>query len=121
MAFRPGTDIGENRNADPDAIPCRARHDGVPEPEATVDQRGLVERAREGDHDAFTELARGAATRLDRAARLILRYPELARDAGQKALIKAWNDLRASRDPERFHAWLHRLKVNACLDNARRR
>src|SRR4051794_15674097 len=81
MAFRPGTDVGENRNADPDAIPCRARHDAVPEPEATVDQRGLVERAREGDHDAFTELARGAATRLDRAARLILRDPELARDA----------------------------------------
>ena len=44
-------------------------------------------------HDAFTELARGAVTRLDRAARLILRDPELARDAVQEALIRAWRDL----------------------------
>jgi RNA polymerase sigma-70 factor (ECF subfamily) len=86
-----------------------------------VDQRGLVERARAGDHDAFTELARGAVTRLDRAARLILRDPELARDAVQEALIRAWRDLRGLRDPERFDAWLHRLTVNACLDITRRR
>ena len=86
-----------------------------------MDQRGLVERAREGDHDAFAELARGAVTRLDRAARLILRDPELARDAVQEALIRAWRDLRGLRDPDRFDAWLHRLTVNACLDIARHR
>jgi RNA polymerase sigma-70 factor (ECF subfamily) len=86
-----------------------------------VDQRGLVERARGGDHDAFTELARGAVTRLDRAARLILRDPELARDAVQEALIRAWRDFPGLRDPERFDAWLHRLTVNSCLDLARRR
>ena len=82
-----------------------------------MDQRGLVERAREGDHDAFTELAREAVTRLDRAARLILRDPELARDAVQEALIRAWHDLPGLRDPDRFDAWLHRLTVNACLDH----
>ena len=86
-----------------------------------MDQSGLVERARGGDHDAFTELVRGAATRLDRAARLILRDPELARDAVQEALIRAWRDLPGLRDPARFDAWLHRLTVNACLDLARRR
>jgi RNA polymerase sigma-70 factor (ECF subfamily) len=86
-----------------------------------VDQRGLVERARGGDHDAFTELASGAVTRLDRAARLILRDPELGRDAVQEALIRAWHDLPGLRDPARFDAWLHRLTVNACLDMVRRR
>ena len=59
--------------------------------------------------------------RLDAAARLILRDPELARDAVQEALIRAWRDLPGLRDPDRFDAWLHRLIVNACLDIARRR
>ena len=38
-------------------------------------QRELVERARSGDHDAFTELAAAAIPRLDTAAWLILRDP----------------------------------------------
>lgn len=86
-----------------------------------MDQRQLVERARQGDHDAFAGLARGAVVRLDRAARLILRDPELARDAVQEALIRAWRDLPRLRDTDRFDAWLQRLTVNACIDQTRRR
>jgi RNA polymerase sigma-70 factor (ECF subfamily) len=80
-----------------------------------------VERARRGDHDAFAELARAAVVRLDQAARLILHDPELARDAVQEGLIRAWRDLPKLRDPDRFDAWLHRLTVNACIDQTRRR
>ncbi|MEP6638204.1 MAG: RNA polymerase sigma factor [Chloroflexota bacterium] len=86
-----------------------------------MDQQALVERAKRGDHDAFAELVRAAATRLDGAARLILRDPELARDAVQETLIRAWRDIPGLRDPGRFDAWLHRLTVNACLDLGRRR
>jgi RNA polymerase sigma-70 factor, ECF subfamily len=89
--------------------------------EATVDQRGLVERAQRGDHDAFASLAGTAIARLDAAARLILRDHELARDAVQEALVRAWRDLPTLRDADRFDAWLHRLLVNACLDLVRRR
>ena len=81
-----------------------------------MDQRGLIERARRGEHDAFTALLDVHLARLDAAARLILRDPELARDAVQEALIRAWRDLPGLRDPDRFDAWLHRLTVNACLD-----
>jgi RNA polymerase sigma-70 factor, ECF subfamily len=86
-----------------------------------VDQRALVERAREGDHDAFTILLDVRLARLDAAARLILRDPELARDAVQEGMIRAWRDLPGLRDPDRFDAWLHRLIVHACLDLVRRR
>jgi RNA polymerase sigma-70 factor (ECF subfamily) len=85
-----------------------------------VDRRELVERAGRGDHDAFAMLATAASARLDAAARLILRDRELARDAVQNALVRAWRDLPGLRDPDRFDAWLHRLLVNACLDEARR-
>jgi RNA polymerase sigma-70 factor (ECF subfamily) len=80
-----------------------------------------VERAKEGDHDAFTILLDVRLARLDAAARLILRDPELARDAVQEASIRAWRDLPGLRDPDRFDAWFHRLLANACLDLVRRR
>ena len=86
-----------------------------------MDQRELIDRAKRGDHDAFAELVDGALRRLDAAARLILRDPDLAQDAVQESLIRAWRDLPGLRDPERFDAWLNRLTVNACLDLVRRR
>lgn len=84
-------------------------------------RRDLIERASRGDHDAFAVLATSASARLDAAARLILRDPELARDAVQNTLVRAWRDLPGLREPDRFDAWLHRLLVNASLDEARRR
>ena len=83
-------------------------------------QRDLVERARTGDHDAFAVLAAAAISRLDGAARLILHDPDQAKDAVQEALVRAWRDLRTLRDPDRFDAWLHRLLVNSCLNEAKR-
>ena len=86
-----------------------------------MDQRELVERAGRGDHDAFAALVGASIARLEAVARLIVRDPELARDAVQDAYIRAWRDLPGLRDPDRFGAWLHRLTVNACLDAVRRR
>jgi RNA polymerase sigma-70 factor, ECF subfamily len=86
-----------------------------------VDQAGLVERASGGDHDAFAQLVRSTVGRLDTAARLILRDPDLARDAVQDALILAWRDLPTLRDPAKFDAWLYRLTTRSCLQQARRR
>jgi RNA polymerase sigma-70 factor (ECF subfamily) len=83
-------------------------------------RRDLVERAMAGDHDAFADLARASIGRLFSAARLILRDDGRAEDAIQEALVAAWRDLSALRDPERFEAWLHRLLVRACYREARR-
>jgi RNA polymerase sigma-70 factor, ECF subfamily len=82
--------------------------------------RDLVERARKGDHDAFAELAGAAISRLDATAWLMLRDKDRATDAVQNALVRAWRDLPTLRDPDRFDAWLHRLTVNACIDEIRR-
>ena len=86
-----------------------------------MEQRALVERARRGDHDAFAVLAGGAIARLDSAARLILRDPELARDVVQETLLRAWRSLPGLRDPEAFDTWLNRLLTHAAIDEARRR
>ena len=86
-----------------------------------MDQRALVDRARQGDHEAFAALVDASLARLDAAARLIVRDPELARDAVQDGFIRAWRDLPGLRDPDRFDAWLRRLIVHSCLDLLRRR
>jgi RNA polymerase sigma-70 factor (ECF subfamily) len=83
-------------------------------------QQHLVERAMAGDHDAFSELARVRIGRLYAIAVLILRDPGRAEDATQEALVAAWRDLSALRDPDRFDAWLRRLLVRACHREARR-
>jgi RNA polymerase sigma-70 factor (ECF subfamily) len=84
-------------------------------------QTELVERARRGDREAFGVLAAGAVDRLYGIARLILRDAELAEDATQDALVRAWRDLPSLRDAERFDAWLYRLIVRACADVGRHR
>lgn len=82
-------------------------------------RRDLVESARRGDHEAFEALAISAGDRLYAVARLILRAADLAEDAVQEALVRAWQQLPSLRDPDRFDAWLYRLVVNACADQGR--
>jgi RNA polymerase sigma factor (sigma-70 family) len=82
--------------------------------------RALVERAIEGDRSAFNELARVSIGRLYGVAQLILRDPDRAADATQEALIAAWRDLSALRDPDRFDAWVHRVLIRTCHREARR-
>ena len=80
----------------------------------------LVERAREGDDAAFTELVDLDGDRCYAIAFRILRDAERAQDAVQQAFLQAWRELPRLRDPERFGPWLHRLLVNACYEELRR-
>ena len=82
-------------------------------------RRDLVVAAGRGDHEAFEVLATSGGDRLYGVARLILRSTELAEDAVQEALVRAWQQLPSLRDPDRFDAWLYRLVVNACADQGR--
>jgi RNA polymerase sigma-70 factor (ECF subfamily) len=84
-------------------------------------QAELAERARRGDREAFSVLAAGAVDRLYAIARMVLRDTELAEDATQEALVRAWRDLPTLRDVERFDAWLYRLIVRASADIGRHR
>ena len=84
-------------------------------------QAELVDQARRGDREAFSVLAGGAVDRLYGIARMILRDADLAEDATQEALVRAWRDLPTLRDAERFDAWLYRLVAHACADVGRHR
>jgi RNA polymerase sigma-70 factor, ECF subfamily len=84
-------------------------------------QRALVDRARQGDDEAFGTLARIVGDRCMAIAFRILRDADLADEATQAALIAAWRDLRTLRDPDRFEPWLHRILTHHCYELARQR
>ena len=80
----------------------------------------LVRRVQQGDHDAFERLAAASIDRLHAIAWRVLRDPAAADDAVQDCLVRAWRDIRALRDPDRWDAWLYRLLLNSCRDEQRR-
>jgi RNA polymerase sigma-70 factor (ECF subfamily) len=80
----------------------------------------LVERARDGDEDAFTQLVDAHGDRSYAIAYRILRDVDRAKDAVQQAFLLAWRELPRLREPERFEVWFYRLLVNACYEEARR-
>jgi RNA polymerase sigma-70 factor (ECF subfamily) len=82
--------------------------------------QGLIERAKDGDRDAFGTLVASSIDRLFAIAIRVLHDHARAEDAVQSALLRAWRDLAGLRDPARFDAWLHRLLLRACYDEARR-
>ncbi len=83
--------------------------------------RDLVERAQGGDREAFGALVGLISDRMYGLAARILRDNDLAEDALQGALISAWRQLPALRDPDRFEGWVRKVLVHACYAEARRR
>jgi RNA polymerase sigma-70 factor (ECF subfamily) len=82
--------------------------------------RAMVEQAQQGDKEAFAALVTLVGDGCIAIAYRILRDLDVAEDAVQSATVTAWRNLRTLRDPDRFEAWLHRLVVHACYDEARR-
>jgi RNA polymerase sigma-70 factor (ECF subfamily) len=82
--------------------------------------RELIERARNGDRDAFAQLAAGQIDRLNAVARLILRDADMADDAVQETMVRCWQQLPRLRDADRFGAWLNRILMRAVIDQTRR-
>jgi RNA polymerase sigma-70 factor (ECF subfamily) len=80
----------------------------------------LVERARAGSADAFEALVEARVGPMTRTAMAILGRDDEARDAVQDALVTAWRELAALRDPGAFDAWLTRILVNRCRRGLRR-
>jgi RNA polymerase sigma factor (sigma-70 family) len=81
----------------------------------------IVKRAQAGDEEAFEAVVRMVGDQCLAIAYRILRDVGMAEDSVQSALTRAWRELPALRDPERFEPWLHRGLVRECYAQARRR
>ncbi|MFQ3646591.1 MAG: sigma-70 family RNA polymerase sigma factor [Anaerolinea sp.] len=83
------------------------------------DDAAAVERAREGDLEAFNELVLRHQDAAFNVAYRLLGDPDTAADMTQEALIAAYRKLDTYHGGS-FRAWLLRIVSNRCLDELRR-
>jgi RNA polymerase sigma-70 factor (ECF subfamily) len=83
--------------------------------------RSLIDRARNGDLDAFETIVRARMDAVYRLTSAILGDEADARDATQETFVLAWRELPRLREPEKFEAWLQRVAVNAARMTLRAR
>jgi RNA polymerase sigma-70 factor (ECF subfamily) len=81
----------------------------------------LVRAARRGDTQAFAALVHRYRDRHVRFAIRMLGSRDDAEDVLQSVFLRAYRNVGACEDPERFGAWLHRIVVNECRTFATRR
>jgi RNA polymerase sigma-70 factor (ECF subfamily) len=80
----------------------------------------LVQRAREGDRDAFRGLVERYQRRIAALALGIVRNREDALDIVQETFTKAYQNLERFKGDSQFYTWLYRIAYNLCVDQRRR-
>ncbi|MBI4372809.1 MAG: sigma-70 family RNA polymerase sigma factor [Candidatus Omnitrophica bacterium] len=76
----------------------------------------LVQKARQGNRDAFGVLVRRYQGQAILVAQNVLRNLELAKDASQNAFAKAYFGLGKFREDAKFKTWLFRIVINEAKD-----
>ena len=74
-----------------------------------MDLEGLVERARQGDLDAFAEVTRRFQQMAFGYALALLRDLQQAEDVVQESFVAAWFGLRTLADPAAFPGWFRTI------------
>jgi len=87
--------------------------------ERTEPDAKLVRRARRGDLDAFNALVSHWEKRLYNYLLRLLRNREDALDICQEAFFKAYRNLSALEDAEKFPQWLFRIAHNLAFSQLR--
>ena len=85
------------------------------------DDRNLVDRAKQGDREAFATLVRRHQDRAFNLAYQMVRNREDALDISQEAFARAYTSLPTFKGEASFSTWLHRIVVNLAIDGLRRK
>lgn len=86
----------------------------------TLSDEQIVERALDGEPEAFGEIVRRWERRIYALCYGILMREEDARDASQETFLSAYKNLRGFRGDAKVSSWLHRIAVNQCITRQRR-
>jgi RNA polymerase sigma-70 factor (ECF subfamily) len=86
-----------------------------------VADRELIERAEQGDREAFGALYRRHFQGLYDFALRIVRDDDLAADVVQSTFVKAWDAARKQKEVGNVKAWLYTIAHNLAIDELRLR
>jgi RNA polymerase sigma-70 factor, ECF subfamily len=75
-------------------------------------EQRLIQRIRDGEHEAFYELIRPYERRVYAAVLALLRNGADAEDCAQEAVLKAFKNIRQFRSEARFSTWLIQIAIN---------
>lgn len=76
----------------------------------------LVNRAKRGDTEAFTQLMQSQMQNMYKTARSILSQDEDVADAISDTILACWEQLGNLRHDGYFRTWMTRILVNKCYD-----
>lgn len=103
------------------ASPSVPRFASDPSPMAKPTDRDLVDRARQGDKDAFGELVRRHQPRIFRLSVHMLRDSADAEDVTQETFVRAYRALEGFDGRSEPYTWFYRIAVNLSLNRIRSR
>src|SRR5690242_1167806 len=89
--------------------------------EGVTSELALVQAAKKGDLEAFSELVKRYDRNVFRIAQHITHNEEDAQDVVQDAFLKAYQNLEQFQGNSKFYTWLVRIAVNEALMKLRRR
>ena len=75
-------------------------------------EQRLIQRIKDGEHDAFYVLIRPYEKRVYAAALTLLRNQADAEDCAQEAVLKAFKNIRQFRSEAKFSTWLIQIAIN---------
>ncbi len=88
--------------------------------DASPDER-LVEEARQGSAEAFSELVRRHQRKVHRICHAMTRNASDADDLAQEVFLAAYRSLPSFNRKARFSTWLYRISVNTTLSFLKKR
>ena len=80
----------------------------------------LIERAKQRDAEAFTQLMQSQMQNMYKTARALLSNEEDAADAISDTILSCWEKLDQLQEPSYFRTWMTRILINKCRDLQRR-
>jgi RNA polymerase sigma-70 factor, ECF subfamily len=89
--------------------------------ESTVQEKELLETAKEGSEDAYRRLVEPHRSELHAHCYRMLGSVQDAEDALQEALVRAWRGLPRFEGRSSIRSWLYRIATNTSLDAIERR